>query len=82
MRKSRRKYVVCIRTTGAEDLELRKLYKVRDDEAAGKRGYLRVVEESGDDYLSPKEFFAPVELPESTQRALATAGATRSVRVR
>jgi len=82
MSKPRRRYVVCIRRVGAEDLELRKLYEVRADEAAGKRGYLRVVDESGEDYLYPKECFAPVELPEHTERALATAGTARSSRVR
>ncbi len=82
MSKPRRRYVVCIHTVGAEDLELRKLYEVREDEAARKRGYLRVVDESGEDYVYPKEFFAPVELSEDTERALATAGTARSSRVR
>jgi len=61
MSKPRRRYVVCIHTEGAEDLELRKLYQVREDETAERRGHLRVVDESGEDYLYPKEFFAPVE---------------------
>jgi hypothetical protein len=82
MSKPRRRYVVCVHAEGAEDLELRKLYEVRDDEAAERRGHLRVVDESGEDYLYPKEFFAPVEVPEDTERALATAGAPRSSRPR
>jgi len=80
MSKPRRRYVVCIHTERAEDLELRKLYLVREDETAEKRGHLRVVDESGEDYLYPKEFFAPVDLPEDTERALATAGTPRSSR--
>ena len=80
MSKPRRRYVVCVRTEGAEDLELRKLYQVREDETAQRRGHLRVVDESGEDYLYPKEFFAPVELPEDTERALATAGTPRPSR--
>jgi hypothetical protein len=80
MSKPRRRYVVCVRTEGAEDLELRKLYQVRDDETAQRRGHLRVVDESGEDYLYPKEFFAPVEVPADTERALATAGTPRSSR--
>ncbi len=71
MSKAKRRYVVCVRAVGAEDLDLRKLYEVREDEAAGRRGYLRVVDESGEDYLYPEEFFAPVEIPEDTERALA-----------
>lgn len=82
MSKPRRRYVVCIHTEGAEDLELRKLYQVREDETAERRGHLRVVDESGEDYLYPKEFFAPVELPEDTERALAAAAAPRSSRPR
>ncbi len=82
MSKPKRRYVVCVHTEGAEDLELRKLYEVREDEAAGRRGYLRVVDESGADYLYPRELFAPVELSENTERALATAGTTRSSRAR
>ncbi len=82
MSKPRRRYVVCIQTEGAEDLELRKLYEVLEDQAAERRGYLRVVDESGEDYLYPKDLFAPVELPEDTKRALANAGTTRSSRPR
>jgi hypothetical protein len=82
MGKPRRRYVVCIQTEGMEDLELRKLYEVLEDEAAGSRGYLRVVDETGEDYLYPMELFAPVQVPETTERALATALTARSGRVR
>jgi len=70
MSKPRRRYVVCIRRVGAEDLELRKLYEVRADEAAGKRGYLRVVDESGEDYLYPAGLFVPFRPSLSLQAAL------------
>jgi hypothetical protein len=80
MSKPRRRYVVCVRSEGAEDLELRKLYQVREDETAQRRGHLRVVDESGEAYLYPKECFAPVEVPEDTERVLATAGTPRSSR--
>jgi hypothetical protein len=69
MSKPRRRYVVCVQAEGAEGLELRKLYEVREDETAGSRGYLRVVDESGEDFLYPKECFAPVDVPEDTERA-------------
>lgn len=65
------RYVVCLRNEGADDLDVRKLYRVVDDEAAGKRGYVRVVDDSGEDYLYPSEFFALVEVPESVARDLA-----------
>lgn len=73
MQGSKRRYVICLRTEGAEDLELRKLYEVIHDPASEQRGHLRVVDESGEDYLYPEEFFAVVEVPEETERALASA---------
>ncbi len=73
MRKSRGCYVICVRTEGADDLEVRKLYRVLPDEPAAARGHLRVVDESGDDYLYPAEWFVAVELPEEAERAFAIA---------
>lgn len=65
------RYVVCLRNDGADDLEVRKLYRVVDDESATERGYLRVVDESGEDYLYPSTFFASVDIPEDVARDLA-----------
>ncbi len=73
MQGNKRRYVICLRTDGAEDLEVRKLYEVIDDAASEQRGHLRVVDESGEDYLYPEEFFAAVDVPEETERALASA---------
>ena len=69
---TKRRYVICLRNEGAEDLELRKLYEVIRDESSERSGLLRVVDESGEDYLYPEEFFAAVEVPEETERALAS----------
>ncbi|MEX2555810.1 MAG: hypothetical protein WEB06_09270 [Actinomycetota bacterium] len=63
-------FVVCLRNDGAEDLEPRKLYAVVPDAAASAQGFLRVVDESGEDYLYPAEFFAPVEVSEEAAREL------------
>lgn len=63
-------FVICVRNSGAEDLELRKLYQVVPDEEAARDGYLRVIDESGEDYLYPAEFFVAVELPEAATAAL------------
>jgi len=68
------KYVVCIRNESCEDLVLRKIYEVLPDDTAARDGYLRVTDESGEDYLYPADFFLPVELPRKVERALATAG--------
>ncbi|MGH7213333.1 MAG: hypothetical protein ACREIT_00925 [Tepidisphaeraceae bacterium] len=68
------RYVVCIRNHGyPEALELRKLYRVIPDAKAARIGYVRVIDESGEDYLYPKRFFAPVTLTPPVRRALATA---------
>ena len=51
-------------------LELRKLYQMIPDEQAAKLGQIRIVDESGENYLYPEQYFAPVQLPQDTQRAV------------
>ena len=51
-------------------LELRKLYPVLEDEFAAKHSMIRVVDESGEDYLYPLSYFVRVELPQSVEQAL------------
>ena len=52
--------VLCVRNEGyPAGLELRKVYRVLADERASERGLLRVIDESGEDYLYPEECFAP-----------------------
>jgi hypothetical protein len=53
--------MLCVRNTGCDDLELRKVYRVLPDIAAAEASYLRVVDESGEDYLYPASYFVPVE---------------------
>ncbi|MBI4730195.1 MAG: hypothetical protein HY775_11985 [Acidobacteria bacterium] len=63
-------FVVCLRNEGAEDLDVRKLYAVVPDEDATSTGFLRVIDESGEDYVYPAELFAFVEVPEGAAREL------------
>ena len=72
MAKPRREpqFAVCVRNQECEDLELRKVYRVLPDARAERDGYIRVVDESGDDYLYPKSYFVFVRLPREAQRAL------------
>ena len=65
-----RKFVLCIKNDDCEDLELRKVYRVLPDKKAAQDGYLRVVDESGEDYLYPEAYFAPVSVPAEAQAAL------------
>jgi hypothetical protein len=68
------RYVVCVRNEECEDLELRKIYQILPDDRAARDGYVRVVDESGEDYLYPETYFVPVRLPHRAQHAvLATA---------
>jgi len=65
------RFVVCVRNTGyPAPLELRKLYRLLNDGQAFRHGLLRVIDESGEDYLYPEEYFVPVKLPHSVQRDL------------
>jgi len=67
------RYVVCLSNRGyTASLVVRRLYCVLDDPAAARRGLMRVVDESGEDYLYPKRLFAALELPTTVAKRLAT----------
>jgi len=70
--KRRSRFVLCLRNDGADDLEARKVYQILPDAAAAREGYVRVIDESGEDYLYPREYFVPVKLPVAVSRALAS----------
>jgi hypothetical protein len=72
MAKARRKkrFLLCIRNKGCEDLQLRKLYESLPDQRSAEEGFVRVVDESGEDYLYPATHFVAVELPREAERAL------------
>jgi hypothetical protein len=71
--KTSSKFAICIRNEQCEDLEPRKLYRVLPDKAAAADGYIRVIDESGEDYLYPEEYFLPIELPKAAEKALLSA---------
>ena len=64
------KFVICVRNGDAEDLEVRKIYQVIPDEDASTDGLLRIVDESGEDYLYPADLFIQIELPQAIEKAL------------
>jgi hypothetical protein len=72
--RTKKQFLLCVRNEGCDDLELRKLYEQRPDARAAEDGYVRVVDESGEDYLYPADHFVVVELPRKAERALASAG--------
>ena len=63
-----------MRNDDCEDLEVRRIYQILPDKQAARDGYVRVVDESGEDYLYPEAYFVPIRLPQRAQHAvLATA---------
>ncbi len=66
-----RRFAVCICNDGYEaSLELRKIYQILPDAQSEKHRLLRVVDESGEGYLYPETFFAPVRVSKPVERAL------------
>ena len=66
--------VVCISNEGyPASLEKRKIYVLLRDSVAEKHGLLRIIDETGDDYLYPKTFFRPIALPQSVKKAVLAA---------
>jgi hypothetical protein len=65
------KFAICVKNDGYEvSLEIRKVYELLQDSVADSHGMLRVVDESGEDYLFPKDFFIPIDLPAPIQTQL------------
>jgi hypothetical protein len=67
-------FAICINNSEyPASLELHKIYRVLPDEEAEKDGDLRVIDESGEDYLFPSDHFITLELPPEVQRVLVQA---------
>ena len=64
------RYALCLENKDCEDLEKRKIYQVLPDDDAKQEGYLRVIDESGEDYLYPESYFILIQLPHEAQEAL------------
>lgn len=64
------RFAICLKNKGCEDLVVRKIYPVVPDERAEKEKHLRVIDESGEDYLYPARYFFVIELPQKALRAL------------
>ena len=74
MQKTKRiasRFLICVENKGyVVSLEKRKIYVSLSDPAAIKHGQVRVIDESGEDYLYPKSLFLPITIPESLQKAI------------
>ena len=70
-----KQFVVCIANEGyPASLEKRKIYVELRDPVAQKHNLVRIVDESGEDYLYPKALFRPIDLPQSLRRAVLASG--------
>ena len=63
-------FALCVEDGGMEDLEVRKVYQVLPDREASREGYVRIIDESGEDYIYPSDLFVPVKLPAAVVRQL------------
>jgi hypothetical protein len=52
---------------------MRKVYRILSDAQASRHGLMRVIDESGEDYLYPEKYFVPIKLPQAAERALLAA---------
>ena len=73
MERKEPEFAVCIRTEDCDDLELRKIYQVLPDKRAAEDGYLRIIDESDEDYLYPESYFIILKLPGEARKALTVA---------
>ena len=69
-------FVICVENKGyTASLELRKIYQIIPDKGASRLHQVRVIDESGEDYLYPADYFVPVQLPQAAERAVRRATA-------
>jgi hypothetical protein len=75
MKRNELQFVVCVKNKSyAASHELHKLYQVVMDATAAKLHQIRVIDESGEDYLYPAKYFVPVQVPQSAEKAVRAAG--------
>ena len=71
MRESDVSFAVCVNNADyPASLELHKVYRILPDEDDEVEGDLRIVDESGEDYLYPAEYFVPVALPQAVEESV------------
>ena len=67
-----RQFLLCVKNEGySVSLEVRKVYQALPDPGSAAKGFVRVIDESGEDYLFPSEFFVPLELPRGAESVFA-----------
>ena len=65
------RFAVCLNNSAYKaSLELHKIYRIIPDDDAAEDGDIRIVDESGEDYLYPARWFVPVKLPQTVRQSL------------
>ncbi|MGH9511535.1 MAG: hypothetical protein ACRD2U_05305 [Terriglobales bacterium] len=71
VKKREARFVLCVQNKDyPASLETRKVYQLLSDEDASKHGQVRIIDESGEDYLYPEDYFVPIKLPQAAERAM------------
>jgi hypothetical protein len=68
--KKRPEYAICVANGGYDDLDVWKVYRVLPDSTAAEVGCIRVINESGEDYLYPADRFVAVDFPQHVRARL------------
>jgi hypothetical protein len=64
------RFAICIKTDDADLLTPRRIYQVLPDDSATRSQYVRVIDNEGEDYLYPADYFIFVEFPHEVEQAL------------
>jgi hypothetical protein len=69
-RNSTPRFAVCVNSDDPDLLTPRMIYRVLPDDSAARSNYVRVIDNEGEDYLYPAEYFVFVDLPRAVERAI------------
>lgn len=70
----RQQFLLCVKNEAySASLEVRKIYQALSDPVAAARGFVRVIDESGEDYLYPADYFVAIDLPQEAVGAFSRA---------
>jgi hypothetical protein len=69
-KKAAPQFAICVNTDDPDLLTPRMIYQVMADESAAKSNYIRVIDNEGEDYLYPAEYFILFDFPPAVERAL------------
>jgi hypothetical protein len=63
-------FAICVQNQDCEDIELLKLYQILKDDSAAKDDYIRIIDESGEDYIYPQNNFIVINLSQQIEKTL------------